>query len=95
MENFDFSELEKRINEAKAASAETKEQKIAKLIVILSKIESELVTLQNTLNKLLEHHAKHNGSSKLLPQIVEKIQTTERLKLKIQKARLNLSYTFL
>lgn len=84
------------INQTKAAQEqEDKTQKIARLIILLCKIERELSTVNKTLHNLLEHHIKHNPNSHLLPQIEQKLQTVERLTTKIQKARLNLNYHFI
>ena len=92
--NFDLSNLNKQIEEAKAA-AETKEEKIARLIILLRKIESELETVNKTLVNLLEHTLKYNPNSPLLGEIETKLQTVERLTLKIRKSRLNLNVHFI
>lgn len=84
------------INQTKAASTQDdKTQKVARLVVLLVKIEKELKTVNQTLHKLLEHQLKHNPNSHLLPEIEQKLQTVERLTIKIQKARLNLNYHFI
>jgi len=74
---------------------EDKSVKIARLVVILVKIEKELTTIDGTLHKLWEHQRTHNPNSPLVSQIAEKMNTVDRLKNKIVKARLNLNWHFL
>ena len=75
--------------------AEEKTVKVARLIILLIKIEKELNTVKTTLSKLQNHQQKHNQTSQLSEQIEQKLATVERLSEKIRKARLNLNYYFI
>lgn len=75
--------------------AEEKTVKVARLIILLIKIEKELVTVKETLDKLQKHQKKYNKDSQLSAQIEQKIATVNRLAAKISKARLNLNYYFI
>lgn len=75
--------------------AEEKTVKIARLIILLIKIEKELATVKGTLAKLQSHQQKYNNNSQLSGQIEQKIATVNRLSAKISKARLNLNYYFI
>jgi phage terminase small subunit len=75
--------------------AEEKTVKVARLIVLLIKIEKELATVKETLAKLQNHQQKYNKDSQLSQQIEQKIATVNRLSAKISKARLNLNYYFI
>lgn len=75
--------------------AEEKTVKVARLIVLLIKIEKELATVKETLAKLQKHQRKYNKDSQLASQIEQKIATVNRLSDKIGKARLNLNYYFI
>lgn len=75
--------------------AEEKTVKVARLIVLLIKIEKELATVKETLAKLQKHQQKYNQDSQLAAQIEQKIATVNRLSAKISKARLNLNYYFI
>jgi multidrug resistance efflux pump len=75
--------------------AEEKTVKVARLIILLIKIEKELNTVQATLTKLQTHQQKYNQNSQLAEQIEQKLTTVERLSAKIRKARLNLNYYFI
>lgn len=75
--------------------AEEKTVKVARLIILLIKIEKELATVKSTLTKLQSHQKKYNKNSQLSEQIDQKIATVERLSAKISKARLNLNYYFI
>ena len=75
--------------------AEEKTVKIARLIILLIKIEKELATVKATLDKLQNHQQKYNNNSQLSEQIEQKIGTVNRLSEKISKARLNLNYYFI
>ena len=75
--------------------AEEKTAKVARLIILLIKIEKELETVQATLAKLQNHQTKYSKDSKLSEQIEQKIATVNRLSAKINKARLNLNYYFI
>lgn len=75
--------------------AEEKTVKVARLIILLIKIEKELNTVQATLTKLQTHQQKYNHNSQLAEQIEQKLTTVERLSAKIRKARLNLNYYFI
>ncbi|NJL52961.1 MAG: chromosome segregation protein SMC [Hydrococcus sp. SU_1_0] len=75
--------------------AEEKTVKVARLIILLIKIEKELATVRETLAKLQMHQQKYNQDSQLSEQIEQKIATVNRLSAKISKARLNLNYYFI
>jgi hypothetical protein len=75
--------------------AEEKTVKVARLIILLIKIEKELNTVKSTLTKLRSHQQKYNNNSQLSEQIEQKITTVEALLAKIRKARLNLNYYFI
>lgn len=75
--------------------AEEKTVKVARLIILLIKIEKELATVKETLAKLQSHQQKYNQNSQLSEQIEQKIATVNRLSAKISKARLNLNYYFI
>jgi phage terminase small subunit len=75
--------------------AEEKTVKVARLIILLIKIEKELATVKETLAKLQMHQQKYNQDSQLSEQIEQKIATVNRLSAKISKARLNLNYYFI
>jgi len=75
--------------------AEEKTVKVARLIILLIKIEKELATVKETLDKLQKHQQKYNKDSELSGQIEHKIATVNRLSAKISKARLNLNFYFI
>ncbi|HHP7230379.1 MAG TPA: chromosome segregation protein SMC [Xenococcaceae cyanobacterium] len=75
--------------------AEDKTVKVARLIILLIKIEKELNTVKTTLIKLKTHQEKYRHNSSLGEQISQKINTVESLLAKIQKARLNLNFYFI
>ena len=75
--------------------AEEKTVKIARLIILLIKIEKELATVKATLAKLQNHQQKYSKNSQLSEQIEQKIATVNRLSDKISKARLNVNYYFI
>lgn len=75
--------------------AEEKTVKVARLIILLIKIEKELTTVKSTLVKLQNHQQRYNKQSQLSEQIDQKIATVDRLSAKIRKARLNLNYYFI
>jgi hypothetical protein len=75
--------------------AEEKTVKIARLIILLTKIEKELNTVKSTLIRLRLHQKQYNNDSPLAEQIEQKLETVEQLLSKIRKARLNLNYYFI
>ena len=75
--------------------AEEKTVKVARLIILLIKIEKELNTVKSTLLKLQTHQRKYKKDSSLAEQITRKINTVEQLLEKIRKARLNLNFYFI
>lgn len=75
--------------------AEEKTIKVARLIILLVKIEKELTTVKSTLVKLQNHQKTYNKDSQLSNKIEQKIATVDRLLAKISKARLNLNYYFI
>ena len=75
--------------------AEEKTVKVARLIILLIKIEKELNTVKSTLLKLQNHQRKYKKDSPLAKQIARKVETVEQLLEKIRKARLNLNFYFI
>lgn len=74
--------------------AEEKTVKVARLIILLIKIESELNTVKNTLDKLQKNGGVSNSSNSK-STVEKKLATVETLLEKIRKARLNLNYYFI
>ena len=79
----------------KETVAEEKTVKVARLIMLLIKIEKELNTVRATLTKLQSHQKKYKKDSPLSEQISQKITNVEQLLEKIRKARLNLNFYFI
>lgn len=75
--------------------AEEKTVKVARLIILLIKIEKELTTVKSTLLKLRSHQDKYKKDSALTQQVEQKINTVEQLLKKIRQARLNLNFYFI
>lgn len=75
--------------------AEERTVKVARLIILLIKIEKELNTVKSTLLKLQTHQQKYKADSPLSGQISHKVNTVEQLLEKIRKARLNLNFYFI
>ncbi len=74
--------------------AENKTVKVAKLIILLIKIEKELNTVKVNLLKL-KNQQQYIYNLALTEQVNQKIATVEQLLNKIRKARLNLNYYFI
>lgn len=74
--------------------AEEKTVKVARLIILLIKIENELHTVKSTLGKLQDNGEK-NDNSNSKNTVEKKLATVENLLEKIRKARLNLNYYFI
>ncbi|MGK7936780.1 MAG: chromosome segregation protein SMC [Xenococcaceae cyanobacterium] len=74
--------------------AEEKTVKVARLIVLLIKIEKELYTVKNTLGKLKRSEETDNSYNSK-NTVDGKLATVEMLLEKIRKARLNLNYYFI
>ena len=74
--------------------AEKKTVKVARLIILLIKIEKELYTVKTTLSQL---QSNEEAESKCDSQntVKGKLATVEMLLDKIRKARLNLNYYFI
>ena len=89
--NPDFSEYFRSIKESNNQSERT--EKVARLIVLLHKIDKELTTVEETLTKL-KFQAKTTNSS-MLPKIEQKLETVSRLQTKIRASKLNLNYHFI
>jgi hypothetical protein len=75
-------------------TAENKTVKVAKLIILLIKIEKELNTVKANLLKL-KNQQQYLYNLALAEQVNQKIATVEQLLNKIRKARLNLNYYFI
>ena len=103
MENFNMDEIRQalaKIKEEKQAANQTtdatkRQQRVARLIVLLNKMEKELTTIDQTLQKMLVDTARYNPRSPLLQQIQDKLARVASITAKIQKARLNLNYYFI
>ena len=96
-ENYD-RDINQYINQIKSAhTADDKQVRVDRLIVLLAKIEKELTTIETTLDKLTNHIKKNPNSYKAntINTIVSKKATVVRLKDKIAKTRLNLNYFFM
>ena len=92
------NQVERAIGEYHQTQEETaKQQKIARLIILLTKIEKELATVKITLAKLEGVYI--NRTNKQAQFTLANIQSKQRqlddLALKVKKARLNLNYTFI
>lgn len=74
--------------------AEEKTVKVARLIILLIKIEKELYTVKNTLGKL-QSNEEVDSKSNSKNTVDGKLATVETLLDKIRKARLNLNYYFI
>lgn len=72
-----------------------REHKVARLIILLNKIEKELTTIRATLVKLRVHGNKMNPSSPTLIEVNHKIQQLDELTLKVRQARLNINVQFM
>jgi hypothetical protein len=68
--------------------------KLARLRILLIKIEQELNTVQTSLGNIKNSQQQSNPDSPLLPQIDVKLYLIEQLLHKIRKVRLNLNYYF-
>lgn len=91
--NIDLSKLQKQIE--KVRNEETsKEQKVARLIILIKSIEDELTNVEIVLHKIWEHGRKTNKKV-LMQEATIKLKQIESLKLKLQAGRLNLVYTYI
>ncbi len=69
--------------------------KVARLIILLIKIEKELNAVKSTLVKLQNHQQNYKKDSPLAGQINRKLDSVNELLEKIRKARLNLNFYFI
>jgi hypothetical protein len=76
-------------------SAEEKTVKVARLIILLIKIEKELTTVKSTLIKLKNYQQKYRNNPNTISEINQKVDTVDKLLGKIRKARFNLNYYFI
>ncbi|MDJ0531124.1 MAG: chromosome segregation protein SMC [Xenococcaceae cyanobacterium MO_207.B15] len=74
---------------------EDKTIKVARLIILLIKIEKELDAVRTTLAKLKSHQQKYKRDSPIGEHISKKLATVDNLLAKIRKARLNLNFYFI
>jgi archaellum component FlaC len=72
---------------------ETVEEKVKRLILLLNKIEEQLNAVNSTLEKVLKI-GRSTKNLDMCSSVYEKMQTVKTLTLKIQTARLNLSFYF-
>ena len=91
---YNFDEINQQIANIQSSNAADKTTRVARLIILLIKIEKELKTVEQTLEKLWNQAYRQNNDN-LKVQCREKINTVQRLQAKISKARLNLNYFFL
>ena len=75
--------------------AEEKTVKLARLIILLIKIEKELNKVKTNLVRLQKHQQKYETNSSIEDQIRHKIEAVDNLLAKIRKARLNLNFYFI
>ncbi len=75
--------------------AEEKTVKLARLIILLIKIEKELNKVKTNLVRLQKHQQKYERNSAVEAQISHKIESVDNLLAKIRKARLNLNFYFI
>lgn len=75
--------------------AEEKTVKLARLIILLIKIEKELNKVKSNLLRLKSHQKEFEKDSRLEDQILHKIEAVDTLLAKIRKARLNLNFYFI
>lgn len=78
----------------KPLEKESVEQRCARLITVLIKIEKELVKVENTIEKVWEEAYKNNNED-IKQKALKHLNTVKTLQIKIAKARLNLNYTFI
>lgn len=78
----------------KSLDKESAEQKSAKLITLLVKIEKELATIENITEKIWDNAYKNNNEY-IKQKASERLDSIKTLRIKITKARLNLNYTFI
>lgn len=96
-ERINLEALSKRIEEVKntdISGLETKEQKVVKLVKLLHSIEKETTKLETILHSLWETGRESNNSL-LMYKAAEKLKLVEGLRIKIQRARLNLNWFFI
>lgn len=87
-----FFNIANNIN--KPLDKESVEQRCAKLITLLIKIESELKKVESTLEKVWEEAYKNNNDD-IKEKASKHLNTVKTLQIKITKARLNLNFAFI
>lgn len=96
--NFDFNsfleQYRQQREEALKSPLEERQEKVERLITILGQIDTQLSILETTLHKLWEHSRRTNNEANMR-RSTEKLQTLERLRYKVNKARLELNISFL
>lgn len=70
------------------------EERIARLVIVLNNIEKELSKIETTLENLIQVGFM-KGNESIVDLACEKLSKVQSLTLKIQQARLNLSYYFI
>lgn len=100
MEDFNFKELEKKLNiiqyQINDVNNKSRSEQIAKLLVILIQIEKELVTMQNAITKIVSDLQKQKRLTKEnLADFAKKHDMLSDMIYKIQKARLQLNFHFM
>ena len=75
--------------------AEDKTVKVARLIILLNRIEKELNIVKTNLIKFKNQQQKYKRDSPLGEKVDQKIDSIDNLLDKIRKARLNLNFYFI
>ena len=89
--NPDFSDYIKSIQESNSESERT--ERVARLIVLLHKMDKEFNTIQKALTKLKLQAEQTNPG--MLSRIEERIEKVSRLQTKLRASRLTLNYHFI
>lgn len=87
-----FYNIANNIN--KPLEEESVEQKCAKLITLLVRIETELKKVESTLEKVWQEAYKNNNEN-IKEKASKHLNTVKTLQIKITKARLNINFAFI
>lgn len=92
--NLDYKILQKRIEEINKTPENKRKDRVIKIVNKLNKIEDEIANLQKTLIKVW-HIGLQENNENLIIQTANNLESLEMLRLKIQKAKLNLTLKFI